>query len=397
MTKARDLADLMNKITPEEAIRLHEEISHGYQTLENLNTERGKLWSEIETLKNQIRKLDHDHDYALLQKVVDLQNDISHLGMALDDHPDDEILQEELDIRIDEYNQIIDDRIGRSSVTDVGEGEAYESYVNGTKIWTRMSDARREIDEINKREDMWKYDIEKKERMLPPRKSEGFEFVVEDEDRELPADWELEETEEDRLKMDLYVAEENERWQKIHHQREMRLMREQNQREIEAIKEQTVAELLEQSRSHQQTKDIKLDPEFAEDLERLRSKGDLAGKEIEVYLLGKHPKAQLALRYKISQSKLILRVRNKVPNEINTYECEFGPSAKIIQVAICVNKDDHFYARTFKRKEGKLWLNAERKYGPGSERIRNMTAYDLFQYHDRIEEYVQSKKKGQRI
>ena len=396
MTKARDLAELINKIDPEEASRLRAQIAQGYDDLENLNKYRGNLWAEIETLKNKIKQLNNELDYSLLREVVELQNDISHLGMHLDDNPDEMVFQEELDIRLDRYNQLIGERIGRSSITDVGHGEAYDTYVEGTKIWTRMSEVRDEIEKINQKEDKLKYEIQRMERSLPPTPSPASRQQDPDFVPDIPEEWYDEPTEEEWLKADLYAAEENERWQKIFHEREIRLLREQTQREIEEVTQRTVRKMIEQSRTQRETKDIKLDPEFADDLERLLAKGNLVGREIEVYLYGKHPKGYLALRYRISSSKLILKVRNKVPNEINDYDCEFGPDAKLIRLSMCVDKNDHFYARTFKRKEGDLWKKAEKAYGPGSERIRNMTAYDLFQYYDRIEGYIQSEKKGQR-
>ncbi len=104
MSKARDLADLINKINPEEASRLRDQIAQGYDELDHLNKHRGDLWAEIEALKNKIKQLNNERDYTLLQEVVELQNDISHLGMHLDDNPDELVFQEELDIRLDRYN-----------------------------------------------------------------------------------------------------------------------------------------------------------------------------------------------------------------------------------------------------------------------------------------------------
>jgi hypothetical protein len=121
----------------------------------------------------------------------------------------------------------------------------------------------------------------------------------------------------------------------------------------------------------------------------LLDKQDIVGKTVNIYFTGDHQRKALALRYKEDLQRTKWEVHVKSKRGANKYTVE--RNGKSYQVGLVVDqKTNHIVAKTFFSRNF-AWHQAYKDInGPSS--YEQLKAYDLYQWHDKVEKHLQEKK-----
>lgn len=171
-------------------------------------------------------------------------------------------------------------------------------------------------------------------------------------------------------------------WETMSNERELRKKKDEIQRQ----QIQNLEEYIDQLEGLNEN----INPEWQKNVSLLDAQGDLIGKTIDVYFTGDHQKKSLALRYKedlANRTKWEVTIKDK--SGVNKYKVE--RQGKTYIMALGVNeKSNHVIVYSFMSKTS-AWFQAYKDLsGPPS--INQMTTYDLYQWHDKVEKHLQEKK-----
>lgn len=130
-------------------------------------------------------------------------------------------------------------------------------------------------------------------------------------------------------------------------------------------------------------------------VDRLDAEGDLKGRVFSVYFNSVHPQQTLRMRYKqdlAGTAQWRIKVLERLKGNKFRVEQDFEPRQ---QYLMCLGKDDrnHIFAYNFLSFKGMKWKDAEDAVGPPKSKINQMTKEQLYEYYDKIDNYIAERKK----
>lgn len=369
-----------NTSSPKEQIEMMIQRDGLIGEVERWELDRKKHWVRIFDVDKELAEVDPDRLQKVqqLQKQIALLSDHSHVLFEDGNKAIDELAADELPRKRDEYVQLMKD------------GDHH--------LWSKRLREFELVVHCNEEIDRCREEAERLDKLIVPQKAvEGlfdhwtkenidrsFQEMVED-DPEFFEDFRTpEEVQIDELEIQNDALEERLHWAEMSAEREVRKKNEK----LAAMQIQFLEEYIDQLKGFGHDPNEQWEKEVA-----LLDKQNVVGETVTVYFTGVHQRKSLALRYKEDlQNRQSWEVKVKSKSGANKYTVERHGKSYVMALSVD-EKSNHVVCRSFQSKTD-AWFNAYKRLG-GPSSINQMKAYDLYQWHDKVELYLQEKK-GQR-